>query len=130
MFQLAPVLISTCLVLGMVRSCGCDRQSHSKQTPAGDLQSRLEAALQLTNPNTKDQSLRELAGDAAQSVQGTIVLAALDGIGNVNTRDQTARECAMTLAKAKDLPSANKVAAKIENVNTRDETMRVLAQGK
>lgn len=128
--HLANTLAICCLTLSMARSCSCDRD-RTTPAPSGTstaaLNTRLAAALQMTNPSLKDDTLRKLATEAASAGEGKITLSAVGGIGNDSVRDAVARNCAHTLIKTKDRASALEVAKAIQNVSLRDDTLRLLA---
>jgi hypothetical protein len=98
-----------------------------KPLDSKDAQGRVDAALQIGNPSTRDEALATSCRDAAKLGASKAVIKGIAAIGNPSTRDSVAEECALSLRDAGQRESAVEVAKLIGNPSTRDSAMKKLA---
>ena len=93
-----------------------------------NLTTRLKAATNITDSNTKQTALAKLAEDAASAGKPDTTTAALQKITDTNLRNTTAHKTALTLAKAGHTTAATTIAQTITDTNQKDETLSQIAK--
>src|SRR4051812_29857400 len=93
----------------------CDKPS-APAAPVAELtpfQLRLDAALQISAGEARDEALGKLARDAAEARDVQVTRAAVQAIGSVEVKDRAAADCSLALAKYSEPKAANEVARMI-----------------
>jgi len=115
------------LILGLALAAGCGRDA--KQTPE-QLKGRLDAAMGLTDPDKRNDALKAVAEDAAESGVGEIAQAATQRITDHDRQNQVAGTCALKLADHGDTKSATAVAGLITDPDRRNEVLGKISKGR
>lgn len=130
---------SWCVVLSAIFGvvAGCRNGSKDKaplaqkvKSEATPLQGRLEAALAILDATNRDNTLVQLAEDAATSRDVEVTKSALKLINGATARDGAAAKCAVRLAELNRTSEATDVARMILDATTRDTTLAKIATGK
>jgi hypothetical protein len=114
----------TCIALAVVSGC-----KDSKPADPEDAMVRVDAALQITSQNAKDEALATACRGAAKVGASDAVLKGIPKIASQNLRDQVAADCALSLRDSGKGTVATDVAKLIASHNTRDEVLKKLASG-
>jgi len=114
-----------CLSLLTVLAAGC-----SDLVPGTDanLEARLDAARQISNPTLADTTLAKLAKDAAFVGNTEVAADSVEGIKAVSLHDQTAYDSAILLARNGARDDAVELARMIGKPDMRDDVLRKLAE--
>ena len=113
------------LLLAVALLGACEKQS-AADSP---LHARLEAAKAISEPNTRNESLGQVALDAANAKDIPTVTKALESISEPNRMNNIAATCALTLSKMTEPKSATAIAQLITDVNLRNSTLQTIAKG-
>lgn len=112
---------------------GCGGEEGAKpnpvSSPAGQWESRLDAAKAITNGTERDEELSVLVIDAGKQGEGAIVKKGVEAIGNGSSKDTTASLAAVELAKSGKGQDASDVAKMITDGQRRDQTLSKIAKG-
>ena len=102
---------------------GCDKK------PANNAEAmvRVNAAIQITNFNERDDALATACRSAAKAGAVEAVQRGLANISNFNVRDDVASDSAIALRNCGQTAGATEVAKSITNMNQRDKTLKNLA---
>jgi len=84
---------------------GCG-QTANQSSSKNDAESRLKAAMAISNESMRDTSLSNVAEYAADKGDTQVVLKALHAIGNTSLKDNHAQTCAYKLHKAGQVDGA------------------------
>lgn len=134
------ILPSIAAILLSGLASGCDRNKadgvqNNSVSPTGakanspELEARLAAAQQISNPTERDQALAKLSLDASASGAAEVVAKAVQGIGNPSVKDDSAAVAAIQLAGVGKPAEATQIASTISNPTLRDKTLSKLAKG-
>ncbi len=115
----------TCAALAVVGGCGGTK----KPADIPDATARVDAALQISGHNQKDEALAIACRDAAKAGAGEAVLKGLPQIVSHNLLDEVAEDCALKLRDSGQGAAANEVANLIVSHIKRDEVLKKLASG-
>lgn len=107
---------------------GCNRDAQRQQSPE-QLKGRLDAANAISNTTEKNEALKSVAQDAADSGVVEVALKAVEGISNTTTRNEVAAACSRKLAKRGDTKGATDVAQLISNTTLKNEVLAEIAKG-
>ena len=121
------VLLICALVIPV---CGCSN-SKEEVVPVGTQaawDAKFAAANSIRNVEQKDEAMTDLATQAAQVMQWSILLKTLDNIHNSHTHDVAARVSAVTLAKRGRFDYARQIADKIRNTTIQDDALKQISQ--
>lgn len=114
----------------VVPVCGCSKEevvAVGRQAAWGE---KFAAANSIRQAETKDAAMADLATQAAQVGQWSILLKALDNIRNTQTHDEAARASATALAKRGRLDYARQIADKIHDTAIKDDTLKQIVKVK
>ena len=113
------------LLLAVMLLSACDKQSATGSA----LQGRLEAAKSISEPNSRDGSLGNVAIDAANAKDISTTTKALESMSEQNLKNSTAATCALALSKLTEPKSATVIAQLITDPNLRNSTLQTIARG-
>lgn len=101
----------------------------AKPVDAKNAAARVEAALGIGDPTTRDDALAAACKDAASAGDVDAVKKGLGRLGDPTKRDDTASDCALRLRDAGKLEAATEVAKRIGDPTKRDKALAKLASG-
>src|SRR5690242_4107256 len=107
-------------LLTLLSFCGCG--------PTTSLETRLKAAMAMSDPVRKDAALERVATEAAQAGKPSVVTMALSNIADGAMRDATSEACALGLARSGWPANAAEVALKISDPRKRDYVLGKLTK--
>ena len=110
-------------------AAGCSQQSKENQLAEGPLKGRLDAALAITDPSSKNVALKTIALDAAAANNSEVVKAALVKISEPSLKNATAASCALKLAAQGETKEATATAAIITDPSQRNDILSKIAKG-
>lgn len=126
-FRPVKTLFITALCLSI--ATGCSQQSKEKQLAETPLKGRLEAALAITDPSSKNDALKSVALDAATAKNTEVVIAALQKISDPSLKNATAATCALKLAEQGETKEATATAAIISDPSQKNDVLSRIAKG-
>jgi len=110
--------------------CGCKRaESPTKPASSSALAGRLKAAQAITDFSERNNSLSQLAKDAADAGDPALVNESLQGINDFSLRNDTTASAALKLGKAGKGDDAVTVAQTIGDLSVRDRVLIKLSKG-
>ena len=112
------------LVVATIANSGC---TGSKPADNKDLQARIDAAIEISSPTQRDESLAKLCPEAARAGAGDAVVKGVKEIKSPTLRDQVAEDCALKLRDAGQRDSGVEVAKMISSPTKFDEVLKKLA---
>jgi hypothetical protein len=113
-------------MLGLVLAIGCGKDPKQKQT-LEQLNGRLEAALGITDPSKRNDALKSVAEDAADTGMEETTLAALGKITDPSLRNDEAATCALKLSVFGNKKGATAVAGLITDPAKKNDVLGKIA---
>jgi len=113
---------------GLFFVAGCSSGSKSPQTPE-QLQGRLDAANRITSISQRNDAMKAIAEDAADSDAGDVALMALEAISTLSVRNDVAERCALKFLKRGNTKAATAVAETITSMSKKNEVLAQIAKG-
>ena len=119
--------IACSVVAGMVESLGPTLFPGDRESVVAE-NVKLQAALAMSAGPQKDQTLLNVAREAAGDGENEVVLFALQSVQDVNVRDEAAADCALEIAKNHGAESALPLARLIQDNARRNDVLQRLAE--
>jgi hypothetical protein len=113
------------LLAAVLLMSACGKQSTSD--PA--MQGRLDAANAISEPNSRNGALAQLAIDAANAKDVRATTKALDGINEPSLKNSTAATCALAFSGKRETKTATEIAQLISEPSLRNSTLQSIAKG-
>lgn len=112
----------------LILLAGCDERPQELDY-RGPFRGKLEAALAISDINTRDTALANLAAEAAAARETEVVTRALAKISDLDTKDKSASTCVDILVQAGESHEATEVAKTIKGTSARDAALKRVAEG-
>ena len=120
-----------CLVTSLALVAGCSKKADqsANEIPADmPLPQKLEAAMKITNPESRDEALRRLSNEAAMQRQPDIAKQAIEKLSKPQLRDDVAAGVAKMFARLGDTESAGQLASMIASQEIKDRVLAEIAR--
>jgi hypothetical protein len=128
------LIIGTAIAFALLSFAGCSQNSFepfaqpNRRGPS--LDSQLEAAAALRNPQDRDDAIAQVAKHAANVGDVHWATQALKAISDWEVRDGAALDVAVRLSKGGKDAAAHEIAGSIASSVVRDETLKVITKPK
>ncbi len=133
--MLRHLIIGTAIAFALLSFAGCSQTdpfepfAHPNRRGPG-LDSQLQAAVALQNPQARDDAIAVVAKDAANVGDVHWATQALKAISDWEVRDDTAMMVAARLARGGKAAAAEEIASQIASSVVREETLKFIGKPK